>query len=32
MPLERSSAISETGGKIEVEAMNAENVNVKEEK
>jgi hypothetical protein len=32
MPLERSSTISETGGKVEAEAMKAENVNVKEER
>ena len=32
MPWERSSAISETGGIIEVEAMKAENVNVKEQR
>jgi hypothetical protein len=32
MPCERSSAISETGGRIEVEAMKAEKENVKEQK
>jgi hypothetical protein len=32
MPLERSSAISDTGGEMEAEAIKAENVNVKEER